>query len=48
MYAIVQQQAAPGERVLAIAGSGHVALMHDFLRADPERVEENVLSYLAP
>jgi len=48
MYAIVQQQAAPGERVLAIAGSGHVAVMHDFLRADPERVEENVLSYLAP
>jgi hypothetical protein len=48
MYAIVQQQAAPGERVLAIAGSGHVAVMHDFLRADPQRVEENVLSYLAP
>ena len=48
MYAIVQQQAAPGERVLAIAGSGHVAVMHDFLLADHERVEENVLSYLAP
>ena len=48
MYAIVQQHAAPGERVLAIAGSGHVAVMHDFLLADHERVEENVLSYLAP
>lgn len=47
MYAIVQQQAAPGERVLAIAGSGHVAVMHDFLRADSERVEENALAYLA-
>ena len=35
MYAIVQQQAAPGERVLAIAGSGHVAVMHDFLRRIP-------------
>ena len=42
------KQAAPGERVLAIAGSGHIAVMHDFLRADTERVEENVLSYLAP
>jgi len=45
MYALVQQFAAPGERVLVIAGSGHTAILRDLLRADSERVEEDVLSY---
>ncbi|MGE3450328.1 MAG: DUF5694 domain-containing protein [Burkholderiales bacterium] len=45
MYALLQRHAARGERVLVIAGSGHTAILRDFLRADAERVEENVLSY---
>lgn len=46
MYARVQQQAGPGERVLVIAGSGHVAILRDLLRADPLRLEEDTLSRL--
>lgn len=46
MYALVQRYATPGERVLVIAGSGHTALLRDFLRADGERTEEDVLGYL--
>jgi hypothetical protein len=45
MYALVQRYASPGERVLVIAGSGHIALLRDFLRADSERIEEDVLGY---
>lgn len=45
MYALVQRYATPGERVLVIAGSGHTALLRDFLRADGERTEEDVLGY---
>lgn len=45
MYALVQQLAAPGERVLVVAGSGHTAVLRDLLRADGERLEEDVLSY---
>jgi hypothetical protein len=45
MYALVQRYASPGERVLIIAGSGHTALLREFLRADGERVEEHVLKY---
>lgn len=45
MYALLQRHAAPGERVLVIAGSGHTAILRDFLRADSERIEEDVLRY---
>jgi hypothetical protein len=45
MYALVQMHAKPGERVLVIAGSGHTAVLRDFLRADGDRVEEDVLPY---
>lgn len=46
MYAVVQRHATAGERVLVIAGSGHTALLRDFLRADAERREEDVLPRL--
>lgn len=45
MYALVQAHAQPGERVLVIAGSGHTAVLRDFLRADSERIAEDVLGY---
>lgn len=37
MYANIQKAAQPGERVLVIAGSGHVAILADLLALDPER-----------
>lgn len=46
MYALIQQHAQAGERVLVIAGSGHTAILRDLLRADAARVEEDVLPYL--
>lgn len=46
MYANVQRHAAPGERVLVIAGSGHTAILRDLLHADRQRVEEKILPYL--
>jgi hypothetical protein len=46
MYALIQAHAQPGERVLVIAGSGHTAILRDFLRADGARLEEEVLPYL--
>lgn len=46
MYALIQAHAKPGERVLVIAGSGHTAILRDLLRADAERVEEDVQPYL--
>ena len=46
MYAVVQRHAAAGERVLLIAGSGHTALLRDFLRADAGRREEDVIPWL--
>lgn len=46
MYALIQMHAQAGERVLVIAGSGHTAILRDLLRADSERLEEDVLSYL--
>lgn len=45
MYALVQEQAAPGERVLVIAGSGHTAILRDLLRADGDRQEVDVLPF---
>ncbi len=46
MYARLQAYAQAGERVLVIAGSGHTAILRDFLRADGERVEEDVKPYI--
>lgn len=46
MYARLQAQAAAGERVLAIAGSGHTAILRDLLEADAERLAEDVQPYL--
>jgi uncharacterized protein YgfB (UPF0149 family) len=45
MYAVVQTQASPGERVLVIAGSGHTAIQRDLLRADADRQAEDILKY---
>lgn len=46
MYAQVQHHAAPGERVLAIAGSGHTAILRGLLDADADRVAEDPSPYL--
>jgi hypothetical protein len=46
MYALIQEQAQPGERVLVIAGSGHSAILRDLLGADGMRLAEEVLPYL--
>ena len=46
MYALIQEQAQPGERVLVIAGSGHTAILRDLLGADGMRLAEEVLPYL--
>jgi len=37
MYANVQVEAQPGERVLVIGGSGHIAIIADFLQWDSRR-----------
>jgi hypothetical protein len=37
MYANIQQAAQPGERVLVLAGSGHIAIIADFLQLDSRR-----------
>ena len=37
MYALVQRAAQPGERVLVLAGSGHIAVIAQFLESDPSR-----------
>lgn len=46
MYANVQKAAAPGHRVLVIAGSGHTAILKDLLAIDSKRQPENVAGYL--
>ena len=48
MYANVQAAAAPGRRVLVIAGSGHTAILKDLLALDGQRQAEDVLPYLMP
>ena len=45
MYANVQMHAAPGERVVVIAGSGHTAILRDLLQIDADRAEEPVRKY---
>ncbi len=48
MYANVQKAAAPGNRVLVIAGAGHTAILKDLLAIDSQRQSEDVNSYLTP
>jgi hypothetical protein len=42
MYANIQAEAQPGERVLVIGGSGHVAIISDFLQWDSQRKAADV------
>jgi len=46
MYANVQRAARPGERVLVIGGSGHIAIITDLLAVDDARVADSVLPLL--
>jgi hypothetical protein len=48
MYANVQKAAAPGHRVLVIAGAGHTAILKDLLAIDGVREAEDVTGYLKP
>lgn len=42
MYANIQKAAQPGERVIAVGGQGHTAIMKDFLALDSQRIAVNV------
>jgi hypothetical protein len=42
MYANIQAEAQPGERVLVIGGSGHIAIIADFLQWDSQRKAADV------
>lgn len=42
MYANIQAEAQPGERVLVIGGSGHIAIIADFLQWDSQRKPADV------
>jgi hypothetical protein len=42
MYANVQRVAQPGERVLVIGGSGHIAIIADLLALDAARIAADV------
>jgi hypothetical protein len=46
MYANIQRYAAPGERVLAVAGQGHTAILRDFLETDGRLSARDVRPYL--
>ena len=46
MYANLQTAAAPGRRVIALAGQGHTAILKDLLAMDDQRVAQDVRSYL--
>ena len=46
MYANVQKIAHPGTRVIAIAGSGHTAILKHLLDLDPQRKAEHALPYI--
>ena len=47
MYANIQKHAQPGERVLAIGGQGHTAILKDILALDRDRVAVDVRPYIA-
>jgi hypothetical protein len=46
MYANIQKAAAPGHRVLVLAGQGHTAIMKDLLAVDDQRHAQDVRAYL--
>jgi hypothetical protein len=46
MYANIQKVAAPGHRVIAVAGQGHTAILKDLLADDGQRQGEEVRPYL--
>lgn len=48
MYANIQKAAAPGRRVLVLAGQGHTAILKDLVAIDGEREAEDVRPYLLP
>lgn len=48
MYANVQKAAAPGHRVVVVAGAGHTAILKDLLAIDRQRQPEDVTGYLNP
>lgn len=46
MYANIQNHARPGERVVAIGGQGHTAILKDLLAIDADRVAVDVRPYI--
>lgn len=48
MYANIQKSAAPGHRVIALAGQGHTAILKDLLAVDDRRKAEDARTYLDP
>ncbi len=48
MYANIQKAAAPGRRVIVIAGQGHTAILKDLLAVDDRRRAVDVRPYLEP
>ncbi|HEX4911118.1 MAG TPA: DUF5694 domain-containing protein [Permianibacter sp.] len=46
MYANIQLHAAPGARILIIAGQGHTAILRDFVSIDSTIDEEPIAPYL--
>ena len=46
MYARIQRYARPGDRVVAIGGQGHTAILKDLLALDRDRVAVDVRPYL--
>jgi hypothetical protein len=45
MYANIQQVAKPGERIIAIGGSGHTAILKQLLKIDRRLVGVEVDGY---
>lgn len=45
MYANIQKVAQPGERIIAIGGSGHMAILKQLLAIDQRLQEEKVDGY---
>lgn len=46
MYANIQKAAAPGRRVIVLAGQGHTAILKDLLDVDDRRTAEDARAYL--
>jgi hypothetical protein len=46
MYANIQKHARPGERIVAIGGQGHTAILKDLLAMDADRIAVDVRPYI--